>query len=45
LFGNEHDNFTENLENLMSTMQESLCTSWSCRTRFQELLKRTVIIK
>ncbi|CAL8291283.1 unnamed protein product [Boreogadus saida] len=44
LFGNEHDNFTENLENLMSTMQESLCTSWSCRTRFQELLKRTVII-
>ncbi|KAF6731638.1 uncharacterized protein FQA47_022707 [Oryzias melastigma] len=36
LFGNEHQNFTENLENLMSTKQQSLCTNWSCPTRFQD---------
>ncbi|XP_042356504.1 uncharacterized protein C14orf28 homolog isoform X2 [Plectropomus leopardus] len=36
LFGNEHENFTENLENLMTTIQESLCTNWGCPARFQE---------
>lgn len=45
LFGNEHQNFTENLENLMSTMQESLCTSWSCPARFQDCLKSTINIR
>ncbi|XP_056248758.1 uncharacterized protein C14orf28 homolog isoform X2 [Seriola aureovittata] len=44
LFGNEHENFTENLENLMSTMQESLCTNWSCPARFQEFIKITINI-
>lgn len=45
LFGNEHQNFTENLENLMSTMQESLCTNWSCPVRFQDCLKSTINIR
>lgn len=45
LFGNEHENFTENLENLMSTIQESLCSNWSCPARFQELIKTTIIIR
>lgn len=45
LFGNEHENFTENLENLMSTMQESLCTNWSCPVRFQEFIKTTINIR
>ncbi|XP_075964813.1 dopamine receptor-interacting protein 1 isoform X2 [Anarhichas minor] len=45
LFGNEHENFTENLENLMSTMQESLCTNWSCPARFQEFIKTTINIR
>lgn len=44
LFGNEHENFTENLENLMSTIQESLCTNWSCPSRFQEFIKTTINI-
>ncbi|KAI1895552.1 hypothetical protein AGOR_G00107420 [Albula goreensis] len=44
LFGNEHENFTKNLENLMSTMQESLCTNWGCPARFQELLQKTINI-
>ncbi|XP_061598901.1 uncharacterized protein C14orf28 homolog isoform X1 [Cololabis saira] len=44
LFGNEHDNFTENLENLMSTRQESLCTNRSCPARFQLFIKSTVNI-
>ncbi|KAJ8290500.1 hypothetical protein GJAV_G00013680 [Gymnothorax javanicus] len=44
LFGNEHENFTKNLENLMSTVQESLCTNWACPTRFQELLNKTINI-
>ncbi|KAM9355827.1 uncharacterized protein C14orf28 homolog isoform 1-T1 [Pholidichthys leucotaenia] len=44
LFGNEHQNFTENLENLMSTMQESLCTNWSCPVRFQDCIKTTINI-
>ncbi|TKS86551.1 hypothetical protein D9C73_020668 [Collichthys lucidus] len=45
LFGNEHENFTENLENLMSTIQESLCTNWSCPARFQEFIKTTINIR
>ncbi|XP_053488930.1 uncharacterized protein C14orf28 homolog isoform X2 [Ictalurus furcatus] len=45
LFGNEHENFTKNLENLMSTMQESYCTNWCCPSRFQELLQNTINIK
>ncbi|XP_077945582.1 dopamine receptor-interacting protein 1 isoform X2 [Gasterosteus aculeatus] len=45
LFGNEHDNFTENLENLMSTMQESLCTSCSCPARFREFISTTIDIR
>ncbi|KAL4613125.1 hypothetical protein GN956_G23086 [Arapaima gigas] len=45
LFGNEHENFTKNLENLMSTIQESLCTNWNCPARFQELLQKTISIK
>ncbi|XP_076834706.1 dopamine receptor-interacting protein 1 isoform X3 [Brachyhypopomus gauderio] len=45
LFGNEHENFTQNLENLMSTIQESLCSNWCCPSRFQELLQNTINIK
>lgn len=45
LFGNEHENFTKNLENLMSTIQESYCTNWCCPSRFQELLQNTINIK
>ncbi|XP_060939024.1 uncharacterized protein C14orf28 homolog isoform X2 [Limanda limanda] len=45
LFGNEHENFTKNLKNLMSTIQESLCTSWSCPARFQEFIKITINIR
>lgn len=45
LFGNEHQNFTENLENLMATIQESLCTSWNCPARFQEDVETTVTIR
>ncbi|KAM8913839.1 uncharacterized protein C14orf28 homolog isoform 2-T2 [Spinachia spinachia] len=44
LFGNEHDNFTENLEDLMSTVQESLCTSCSCPARFREFIRTTIDI-
>ncbi|KAL2098680.1 hypothetical protein ACEWY4_005160 [Coilia grayii] len=44
LFGNEHENFTKNLEDLMSTIQESLCTNWSCPARFQDFLKKTITI-
>ncbi|XP_058255783.1 uncharacterized protein C14orf28 homolog isoform X2 [Hemibagrus wyckioides] len=44
LFGNEHENFTKNLENLMSTIQESYCTNWCCPSRFQELLQNTINI-
>uniref|UniRef100_A0A5F9CP07 Uncharacterized protein n=1 Tax=Oryctolagus cuniculus TaxID=9986 RepID=A0A5F9CP07_RABIT len=36
LFGNEHDNFTKNLENLMSSIQESYCSNWRYPTRVQE---------
>lgn len=45
LFGNEHENFTKNLENLMSTMQESLCTNWNCPSRFQEYINTTINIR
>ncbi|XP_037014177.1 uncharacterized protein C14orf28 homolog isoform X3 [Artibeus jamaicensis] len=44
LFGNEHDNFTKNLENLMSTIQESYCSNWRCPTRVQEDQQRTINI-
>lgn len=44
LFGNEHDNFTKNLESLMSTIQESYCSNWRCPTRMQEDQQRTIII-
>ncbi|XP_012707749.1 uncharacterized protein C14orf28 homolog isoform X2 [Fundulus heteroclitus] len=44
LFGNEHENFTENLENLMSTTQESLCTNRDCQGRFQNVKKTTINI-
>lgn len=45
LFGNEHENFTKNLENLMATLQESFCTSWDCPARLQESLQWTINIK
>uniref|UniRef100_G1NSP3 Chromosome 14 open reading frame 28 n=1 Tax=Myotis lucifugus TaxID=59463 RepID=G1NSP3_MYOLU len=45
LFGNEHDNFTKNLENLMSTIQESYCSNWRCPIRVQEDQQRTINIK
>ncbi|XP_023611363.1 uncharacterized protein C14orf28 homolog isoform X3 [Myotis lucifugus] len=44
LFGNEHDNFTKNLENLMSTIQESYCSNWRCPIRVQEDQQRTINI-
>ncbi|XP_017266477.1 uncharacterized protein C14orf28 homolog isoform X2 [Kryptolebias marmoratus] len=44
LFGNEHENFTENLENLMSTTQESMCTNGGCPGRFQNFRKTTINI-
>ncbi|XP_023684276.1 uncharacterized protein C14orf28 homolog isoform X2 [Paramormyrops kingsleyae] len=44
LFGNEHENFTKNLENLMSTIQESFCTNWNCPARFQEFVQTTINI-
>lgn len=45
LFGNEHQNFTENLESLMATIQESLCTACNCPARFQEDMETTVTIR
>uniref|UniRef100_A0A3Q3AUT5 Chromosome 14 open reading frame 28 n=1 Tax=Kryptolebias marmoratus TaxID=37003 RepID=A0A3Q3AUT5_KRYMA len=45
LFGNEHENFTENLENLMSTTQESMCTNGGCPGRFQNFRKTTINIR
>ncbi|XP_057199329.1 uncharacterized protein C14orf28 homolog isoform X1 [Triplophysa rosa] len=44
LFGNEHENFTKNLQNLMSSMQESWCPNWDCPSRFQEDLQKTISI-
>ncbi|XP_043930188.1 uncharacterized protein C14orf28 homolog isoform X2 [Protopterus annectens] len=44
LFGNEHENFTKNLENLMSTVQESYCSSWKCPLRVQKDMQKTVTI-
>ncbi|EMP29319.1 hypothetical protein UY3_13563 [Chelonia mydas] len=44
LFGNEHDNFTKNLESLMSTIQESYCSNLRCPTRTQEDPQRTINI-
>uniref|UniRef100_A0A6I8SE82 Chromosome 14 open reading frame 28 n=1 Tax=Xenopus tropicalis TaxID=8364 RepID=A0A6I8SE82_XENTR len=45
LFGNEHENFTRNLENLMSTIQESYCSNTDCPTRVQETQMHTILIK
>lgn len=45
LFGNEHENFTKNLENLMSSAQESWCSNESCPARFQEHLQKTISVK
>ncbi|XP_057199330.1 uncharacterized protein C14orf28 homolog isoform X2 [Triplophysa rosa] len=45
LFGNEHENFTKNLQNLMSSMQESWCPNWDCPSRFQEDLQKTISIR
>ncbi|OCT65011.1 hypothetical protein XELAEV_18041252mg, partial [Xenopus laevis] len=44
LFGNEHENFTHNLENLMSTIQESYCSNTDCSTRVQESQMHTILI-
>uniref|UniRef100_A0A8D0GJ67 Chromosome 14 open reading frame 28 n=1 Tax=Sphenodon punctatus TaxID=8508 RepID=A0A8D0GJ67_SPHPU len=44
LFGNEHDNFTKNLECLLSTIQESHCSDWKCPNRMQEDQRRTINI-
>ncbi|XP_051501898.1 uncharacterized protein C14orf28 homolog isoform X1 [Myxocyprinus asiaticus] len=44
LFGNEHENFTKNLENLMSSVQESWCSNGSCPSRFQEHLQKIISI-
>ncbi|XP_078418437.1 dopamine receptor-interacting protein 1 isoform X4 [Cetorhinus maximus] len=44
LFGNEHENFTRNLENLMSTIQETFCSNGRCPARAQEDQRKTIII-
>ncbi|XP_069493585.1 uncharacterized protein C14orf28 homolog isoform X2 [Ambystoma mexicanum] len=44
LFGNEHENFTRNLENLMTTIQESFCSNLRCPTRLKESQQRTINI-
>nr|XP_033809346.1 uncharacterized protein C14orf28 homolog isoform X2 [Geotrypetes seraphini] len=44
LSGNEHDNFTKNLENLMCTIQESYCSNWRCPTRLLEEQQNTINI-
>ncbi|XP_077077849.1 dopamine receptor-interacting protein 1 [Siphateles boraxobius] len=44
LFGNEHENFTQNLEDLMSSAQESWCSHGSCPTRFQEHPRKTISV-
>ncbi|XP_030070081.1 dopamine receptor-interacting protein 1 isoform X2 [Microcaecilia unicolor] len=44
LSGNEHENFTKNLENLMCTIQESYCSNWRCPTRLQEEQQSTISI-
>ncbi|XP_078090295.1 dopamine receptor-interacting protein 1 isoform X3 [Mustelus asterias] len=44
LFGNEHENFTRNLENLMSTIQETYCSNGRCPARLQEDQRKTIII-
>ncbi|XP_018426008.1 PREDICTED: uncharacterized protein C14orf28 homolog [Nanorana parkeri] len=45
LFGNEHENFTRNLERLMATIQESYCSSPQCPIRVQESHMQTILIK
>uniref|UniRef100_UPI00398F8C36 uncharacterized protein C14orf28 homolog isoform X2 n=1 Tax=Pristiophorus japonicus TaxID=55135 RepID=UPI00398F8C36 len=44
LFGNEHENFTRNLENLMTTIQETFCSNGRCPARAQEDQRKTIII-
>ncbi|XP_043553247.1 uncharacterized protein C14orf28 homolog isoform X3 [Chiloscyllium plagiosum] len=44
LFGNEHENFTRNLENLMSTIQETFCSNGRCPARAQEDQRNTITI-
>ncbi|XP_055027370.1 uncharacterized protein C14orf28 homolog [Misgurnus anguillicaudatus] len=44
LFGNEHENFTKNLQNLMCSVQESWCSNLGCPARFQEDLQKTINI-
>lgn len=45
LFGNEHENFTKNLQNLMSSVQESWCSNWDCPSRFQKDLRKTISVR
>ncbi|CAI9549051.1 unnamed protein product [Staurois parvus] len=44
LFGNEHENFTRNLERLMATIQESYCSNSQCPIRVQESHMETILI-
>ncbi|XP_077319692.1 dopamine receptor-interacting protein 1 isoform X1 [Lithobates pipiens] len=44
LFGNEHENFTRNLERLMATIQESYCSNSQCPIRLQESNMETILI-
>ncbi|XP_075700071.1 dopamine receptor-interacting protein 1 isoform X1 [Rhinoderma darwinii] len=44
LFGNEHENFTRNLEHLMATIQESYCSNSRCPLRAQESHMQTILI-
>ncbi|KAM4013415.1 uncharacterized protein C14orf28 homolog isoform 2-T2 [Anomaloglossus baeobatrachus] len=45
LFGNEHENFTRNLERLMATMQESYCSNPRCPLRARKCHMQTILIK
>ncbi|MEE6492471.1 hypothetical protein FKM82_016580 [Ascaphus truei] len=45
LFGNEHKNFTRNLEHLMASIQESYCSNSRCPTRMQDSQMQTILIK
>ncbi|XP_053330792.1 uncharacterized protein C14orf28 homolog isoform X2 [Spea bombifrons] len=44
LFGNEHENFTRNLEHLMATIQESYCSNSRCPARLRESQMQTILI-
>ncbi|XP_077123280.1 dopamine receptor-interacting protein 1 isoform X5 [Ranitomeya variabilis] len=45
LFGNEHENFTRNLERLMATRQESYCSNFRCPLRAKKSHMQTILIK